>query len=613
MENHCTRVRSVAGVIFLIGSLSGDRISLAADTTKAPGRSSLNSSKLQAVKRQKSEGVEKQRKHRNHKTKAVPSAQTKAQPQQEAEKAASAVTSSNSDTIASLKEQLATQQKQMASQQQQIEQLQARVEKLLERASQSEVSGQVARPPSGQAPNIGQVASITPVLPASRGPAPASVRVPPEPAGKPAPQEKPPKLSDLAYGKIKIGGTFYGNYALYTNTGFGPQFLTQINQAGPGNAGFNSFDVTRTYVNIFYTPNEAVTLRLTPNIYRQVDVSSAQKFGTSAAIGSSSNGNLGLRLKYAYVDLNNLFKGSQAFGKGKVTVGQTQNPLVDWEEGLYGYRYVNLVGWNYLSLSSTFVGATVHGPVEFKGKEYLDYHLGVFNNASFHAIEQNDKKQAMGRLTWYPWGTKSDRTGFGVTAFMDYGYSNVTPDTRTIPLYRFSALAHYQTHDKNYQIVGEVDLGRNAFGTGNLFSGVGPADEFSLGPTPFATFDALAKAILGGDRTRQRGFDAFGHARIGKSPFYLFGMYEYFQPNTNVNPNPLDFQRTVVGISYKFNEHFEVALDNQNLKYTQSQFLMPASQIASFSSSLANSNPNGIPNAVPQGTNAIFINLLFNY
>lgn len=606
MENHGTRVRSVAGVIFLIGSLSCDRISLAADTTKAPGRSSLNSSKLQAVKRQKSEVVKKLRKQQDNRTKAAPSPQTKAQPRKDAVKAASAPQGANSDEVGSLREQLAIQQRQ-------IEQLRATLERII----RTQANERAAEAAPAQAPNLGQVASTAPVIPASRASAPASLGVPPEPAGKPSPQEKPPKLSeklsDLAYGKIKIGGTFYGDYAFYTNTGFGPQFLTQINQAGPGNAGFNSFDVTRTYINIFYTPNEAVTLRFTPNIYRQVDVSSAQKLGTNAAIGSSSNGNLGFRLKYAYVDFNNLLKGSQAFGKGKVTVGQTTNPLVDWEEGLYGYRYVNLVPWNYLSLSSTYVGATVHGPVEFNGKEYLDYHLGVFNNASFHAIEQNDKKQVMGRLTWYPWGTKSDRTGFGVTAFMDYGYSNVTPDTRTIPLYRFAALAHYQTHDKNYEIVGEYDLGRNAFGTGNLFSGVGPADEFGLGPTPFATFDALAKAILGGDRTRQRGFGAFGHARIAKSPFYLFGMYEHFQPNTNVNPNPLDFQRTVGGISYKYNEHFEVALNNQNLKYTKSQFLMPASQIASFSSSLANSNPNGIPNVVPQGTNAIFINLLFNY
>ena len=422
------------------------------------------------------------------------------------------------------------------------------------------------------------------------------------------------KLSDLAHGKIKIGGTFYGDYAYYAHTGFGPQFLTQLNQAGPGNDGFNSFDITRTYINIFYTPNDAVTLRFTPNIYRQVDVSSAQGMGKGAAIGSSSNGNLGFRLKYAYVDFNTLFAGSKAFKDNKLTFGQTTNPLIDWEEGLYGYRYVNLVPWNYLSLSSTYTGVTLHGPIQINGKEYLDYHLGVFNTASFHAIEQNDKKQVMGRLTWYPFGTTSDRTSLGFTVFEDYGYNTKTPDTTSTPLNRLAVLVHFQDHAKRFLIAGEYDLGRNAFGTGNLFSGAGPADEFGLGPSPYATFDALARAILAGDRTRQQGFDFFGHARLGKSNFSLFGMYQYFQPNTNISgTNPLDFQRIIGGISYKFNDHFEFAVDSQNLKYTHGQFNMSAAQIATFSPSLAAANPGGIPNAVPDDTNAVFLNLLFNY
>jgi hypothetical protein len=69
----------------------------------------------------------------------------------------------------------------------------------------------------------------------------------------------------------------------------------------------------------------------------------------------------------------------------------------------------------------------------------------------------------------------------------------------------------------------------------------------------------------------------------------------------------------VGGVSYHFNEHFEFSVDSQNLKYVHSQFTMPASQIATFNPALAAANPNGIANAVPQDTNAIFLNLLFNY
>ena len=539
-----------------------------------------------------------------------------------------------------LRDLLATQAEQLQEQSKQLQEEQAQIRLLKEGLSAREPGAIAAAPPAG-------AAAVTGSAPAMIGPAPGTVKrsantseaasvspagtavssslsVPPAPAAQPQQdvtkrvdtlEAEFGKLSDLAHGKIRIGATFYGDWAYYTDTGFGPQFLTQLNQDGPGNAGFNSFDITRAYLNFFYTPNDTVTLRITPNVYRQVDgFSGGVANGKGSGIPSSVNGNLSYRLKYAYVDFNTLFKGSDAFKKGKLTVGQTVNPLVDWEEGLYGYRYVNLVPWNYLSLSSTYTGVTLHGPIEFNGKEYLDYHLGVFNTASFHAIETNDKKQAMGRLTWYPFGTTSDRTGFGLTGFENYGYNTKTPDAISTPLNRVAVLVHYQSHSKGYLIAGEYDLGRNAFSTGNLFSGASPGDLIGLGPTPFATFSSLASALLAGNRTRQQGFAFFGHMSLGHTPFSLFGMYQYFQPNTNISGvNPLDFVRIVGGLSYKYNDHFEVSFDNQNLNYFHKQFTMPAAQIATFSPSLAAANPAGIPNAVPNGTNAIFINLLFNY
>ena len=201
-----------------------------------------------------------------------------------------------------------------------------------------------------------------------------------------------------------------------------------------------------------------------------------------------------------------------------------------------------------------------------------------------------------------------------MTGFEDYGYSTATPDSNSVALNRIAVLVHYQSHSEAYLIAGEYDLSRNAFSTGNLFSGAGPADAFGLGPSSYATFSSLTSALLAGEHTRQQGFAFFGHARLGHSPFSVFGMYHYFQPNTNISgTNPLDFQRTVGGISYKFNEHFEIAVDDQNLNYFHSQFTMPAAQIATFSASLAAANPNGIPNVVPGGTNAFFTNLLFRY
>lgn len=422
---------------------------------------------------------------------------------------------------------------------------------------------------------------------------------------------KKSELSDLAIGdKIKIGATFFGDWAYYSKTGFGPQFLTQMNGEGPGNDGFNTFDVTRTYLNVLYTPTDSVTFRLTPNIYRAINTSAgAQADGSGAQIGSSNNGNLTFRLKYAYLQFNHPFKGSSAFGKGNIRLGQTMNPLVDWEEGLYGYRFVNLTPWNYLSLSSTYVGAQVNGPIMVNGKEYVDYQIGVFNTASFHAIEQNDKKQIMGRMTFYPFGTHADRTGLGFTIFENYGYNTKTPDTKSTPLNRLAILGHYQSANKRYLIAGEYDLGRNAISTGQMFSSAGPTSTGS-----YAWLNSLATALLAGDKTRQEGWSVFGHAALGKSPFAVFGMVHGFDPNTKIQlPNPLNFIRTVAGVSYQYNKYLTFAVDDQNLNYRTSQYDMTAAQIATFSSSLAATYPNGIPSVVPGGTNAIMINAQFTY
>ena len=380
------------------------------------------------------------------------------------------------------------------------------------------------------------------------------------------------KLSDLAYGKVTIGATFYGDFAHYNDAGFAPAFSDlPSTQLGPGNSGLNSFEITRAYINLFYTPSEHVTLRITPDIYRQIDsTDGAISSGNGAQVGGTENGSLTFRLKYAYVDLQNYF-GKGKFAKSKITFGQTQNPLIDWEEGLSGHRYTYLVPWNYLSLSSTYVGARLRGPIESNGKEYLDYDLGVFTTASFHSIETNDKKQAMARLTWYPLGTTSDRTGFGLTFFENYGYNTRLPSQVSTPLNRIAVLGHYQSHSKDYEIVGEYDLGRNAFSTGNLFSGSGPV----VGG-PFNTFNTLAGSLLGGTHTRQQGFDFFGHARLGHSPFSLWGFYQNFQPNTRVaGDNPLDFSRTVGGISYKVTDHFDFAVGDQNFHWLHPQGLVP--------------------------------------
>ena len=94
----------------------------------------------------------------------------------------------------------------------------------------------------------------------------------------------------------------------------------------------------------------------------------------------------------------------------------------------------------------------------------------------------------------------------------------------------------------------------------------------------YDVFNSAPSATKSGVHTRQQGFDDFGHARLGHSPFSLWGLYMNFQPNTNFSPssagltnNPMDFTRTVGGISYKVTDHFDVAFGDQNFHWVHPQ------------------------------------------
>jgi hypothetical protein len=415
--------------------------------------------------------------------------------------------------------------------------------------------------------------------------------------------------------KFKISTLFYADWAFYSQTGFGPQFLTQLNPPGPGNDNYNSFDITRAYLNLFFTPDEDFTLRLTSNVFRAAGGNTNQTSGKTGGVGSNLSGNLTYRLKYGYVDWNTPFKKLSEYfipalspmNDAKLTFGQQPNPLIDWEENLYGYRFTSLVPWNYLSLSSTQVGIASKGPIKFDGLQYLDYDLGVYNNANFHQNEQSAAKSGMARVSYYPFGARSRFDGLGLTGFYQYGFANQTPDTSNLNthIYRSAALLHYQTDW--WGLAAEYDQGRNAFTSSNFFSGSGPEDQFSLGTTSFKEFDMLVKALQDNDRTTQQGVDVLGHLDIPETPFSLFGLWQLFYPNTQVKNNPLDFQRFVFGVGYKYSSYLRLALDAQYLAYLKPQFDFPASEAKEFGLK------SGVKDAVPPDILAVFLNLEFNY
>jgi hypothetical protein len=461
------------------------------------------------------------------------------------------------------------------------------------------------------------------------------------------------EFGDRWYKKISVGTLIYADYRYYTHTGFGPQFLTQQVWPGPGNNSFNSFDITRTYLDFKFTPIDDFSARVTPNMYLIVNTGSkctnspttitvgtppvkvtvpAQKctassgdaIGASTGFGQTADSNLGFRVKYAYIDYNTFFTKVLKFApmaQDKFTFGQQQNPLVDWEENLWGFRYTALTPWNYLSLSSTQVGVAMKGPIKINERQYADYDFGVYDDASFHATEDSAYKQVMGRVTINPFGAESRYDGLGLTGFYDYGYKNTcTPDENKVNstcahLARAAALVHYTGStpwDQTWGIIAEWDYGHNAFSSTNLFSGSGPSDAVGIASAPnrdgltFGPWNTMVSSILN-TQAIQEGADLMGHVDIPHTPFTAFGLLQWLQPNTRVQKDPLDFTRYDVGIQWLVNKYLRVAFDSQAIQYYHGQFTYDENFPG-----LGN-KVKMVPFAVPRDTHGFFLNLEFRY
>jgi hypothetical protein len=463
--------------------------------------------------------------------------------------------------------------------------------------------------------------------------------------------------------KFRIGTLVYLDYAMYTHPGFGPQFSENFNPPGPGNEYFNSFDVSRVYLNTYFTPTDDVLFRFTPEIYRAngnngAPATNNDKIGRITGVGSNLDNDLNVRLKYAYIQYHGLLDSIEPLKGGNVTFGAQPNPFIPWEEDLFQYRFVTLVPWNYLSLSSSQIGLQFDGPVKPFGSEltYAEYGFGAYDNGSFRSQEQTNTKQVMGRGTIYPFGAKWRFDGLGLTGFYNYGWGNTAPDSINLvtPLKasnahfdRIAALLHYSA--ETWNLAGEFDYGQNAFNLGNLFSGSGPLDAFGVATgtafapkvatsmfgntcstsTPcynpasgFGPQTAIWQAILQNGRERNIGWDLFGHFLIPETKLTAFGLFQWFRPNDNVANDPLDFMRFVAGLSYQYNEYLRIALDSQNLLFYHKNHGFTTTKAATFN--YVGGTLNGrllptvasgtfIPNLVPRDTHAVFLNLEFAY
>jgi hypothetical protein len=162
----------------------------------------------------------------------------------------------------------------------------------------------------------------------------------------------------------------------------------------------NSFNVARTYINVTGNVSHLVSFRVTPDIARET--------GT----GSSLNGGLIFRLKYAYAQFN---LGDWMWKDTSVRLGIQPTPYTEFIESIYRYRFQgNLWAEREGYVSTGDAGVSLRTTIP---GGYGDLVVGSYNGESFAKSETNDQKAFQVRGSLRPWPTHSLLRGLQITGF----------------------------------------------------------------------------------------------------------------------------------------------------------------------------------------------------
>ena len=198
---------------------------------------------------------------------------------------------------------------------------------------------------------------------------------------------------------IKVGVTIYMDYTYQQNP--------EVADADGNIINPNSFNVTRSYINVTGNLSHIVAFRITPDIVRQ---SGLVTLGPGNSI---SNDSLVFRIKYAFAQFNLddwMTKGSW------VRLGIQQTPLLDYEEGIYRYRFQGTTFTEREGFyNSADAGAAFHYNFPWN---YGDVHVGLFNGEGYTKTDPNDQKAIEIRGTVRPFARSAPiLRGLRVTGF----------------------------------------------------------------------------------------------------------------------------------------------------------------------------------------------------
>lgn len=275
---------------------------------------------------------------------------------------------------------------------------------------------------------------------------------------------------------VGVSGLVYAQYSY--------QLADSLNHA-------NAFDVKRAYLTFTRSFTDKVSTRITADVYRD------------------ANGSLNYRLKYAYV------AWSPAGGPISLRFGQVHTPLLDWEEGLWGYRVQGTMPLErYGYVTSSDLGLNAEGSWN---KQQVNAQLTLVNGEGYHGGVGDQHKDLGGRVSvrLTPSDDGGSRGGLRVT-----GFGQVGAYTGGGARYRFMGMLSYKS--SKYTLAGE------AARTTNGGPGGAPDVHGSV-------------------------YSIYGVVNVPDSKWSALARIDFADPNTDVGNDGLT--RFIGGVSYKLDPH----------------------------------------------------------
>lgn len=289
---------------------------------------------------------------------------------------------------------------------------------------------------------------------------------------------------------VKPGVTIFADYT-YTDK-------PEVSDIDKNTVHQNSFNVSRAYMTIAGSLSHLLAYRVTADV--QPDNNTTD---------SSLNGSNVFRLKYAYGQFNL----DEWAGKGTwLRIGAQQTPWIDYEEGIYRYRFQGKVFTDAEGLlTSSDYGLSGHYNLP---SNYGDLHLGVYNGEGYNSLADangaNDQKAIQFRASVRPAPAVPVAKGLRVTFFFDGD--------------------DYARSDAKQRIVGNLTFEHPYVNAG------------------FEYVDAKDRKTGASPDVHADGWSAWVNPR---TPFGLEALFRYdsLKPNKDISARK---KRTIAGVSYWF-------------------------------------------------------------